>query len=193
MNDWATKFLFPSDSKSVDFERFLKEVDLENNDRMSRDKEKPGEIDANNNLKATFEQLSSERINDECSKNLVMLKSLEVIIQERVNSFSVFLASQSKIKTSFDVFRYTHGTLRQAFDALFVFTEQEMQQARQEANLEELKQVIMQCRIDSQKKMQEYQQQVLISEREVSLAEKKLKKSQSALQKLIEVKDKYKL
>jgi hypothetical protein len=169
MNDWATKFLFPSDSKSDDFERFLREVDLENNDRMSRDKEKPGEIDANNNLKATFEQLSSERINDECSKNLVMLKSLEVIIQERVNSFSVFLASQSKIKTSFDVFRYTHGTLRQAFDALFVFTEQEMQQARQEANLEELKQVIMQCRVDSQKKMQEYQQQVLISEREVKV------------------------
>ena len=164
---------------------------MENNERMSRDSEKPSEFDASTgNLRSTFEQLSPDRINDECNKNLAMLKSLETIIQERIQSFAVFLASQSKIKTSFDVFRYTKGTLRQAFDALFVFTEQEMQQARQESTLEELRSAVMQCRVDAQRKMNEYQQQVLASEREVTLGEKRLKKSKSALNRLLEQKDK---
>ena len=88
------------------------------------------------------------------------------------------------------MFRYTQGTLRQAFDALFVFTEQEMQQARQEATLSELKQVIMQCRLDTQRKVQEYQREVLAAEREVSLAEKKLSKSKEILNNLIYKKDK---
>ena len=56
-----------------------------------RDTESPTEFDSNNNLKASFEQLSSDRINDETNKNLAMLKSLETIIQERVQSFAVFL------------------------------------------------------------------------------------------------------
>ena len=64
-----------------------------------------------------------------------------------------------------------------------------MQQARQESTLEELRQVIMQCRVDSQKKVQDYQQQVLTAEREVSLAEKKLKKSKNSFKKLLEQKD----
>ena len=140
MNDWATRLLFPPTGRGGDFDRFLQLVDNENNDRMSRDTESPTEFDENNKMKASFEQLSAERIHDESSKNLHVLKSLETIIQERVQSFTVFLSSQTKAKTAFDVFRYTQGTLRQAFDALFVFTEQEMQQARQEATLEELKQ-----------------------------------------------------
>ena len=189
MNDWATKFLFPPTGRGGDFDRFLQIVDNENTDRMRRDTESPTDFDANNNLKASFEQLSAQRISEESSKNLVMLKSLETIIQERVQSFAVFLASQSKIKTAFDVFRYTSGSLRQAFDALFVFTEQEMQQARQEATLGELKQVIMQCRLDTQKKVVEYQKEVLAAEREVTLAEKKLSKLKDQLQKLLDLKD----
>ena len=44
-----------------------------------------------------------------------------------------------------------------------------MQQARQEATLSELKQVVMQCRLDTQKKVQEYHKEVLSAEREVTL------------------------
>ena len=58
---------------------------------IRRDTESPTEFDSNNNLKASFEQLSNDRINDESNKNLAMLKSLETIIQERVQSFAVFL------------------------------------------------------------------------------------------------------
>ena len=65
-----------------------------------------------------------------------------------------------------------------------------MQQARQEATLSELKQVIMQCRLDTQRKVQEYQREVLAAEREVSLAEKKLSKSKEILNNLIYKKDK---
>ena len=89
MNDWATRLLFPSGGRSDDFDRFLREVDHENNDRMSRDSEHQSELDAQNNLKSSFEQLSSERINDETNKNVIILKSLETIIQERVQSFGV--------------------------------------------------------------------------------------------------------
>ena len=65
-----------------------------------------------------------------------------------------------------------------------------MQQARQEATLSELKQVVMQCRLDTQRKVQEYQREVLAAEREVSLAEKKLSKSKEILASLIYKKDK---
>ena len=62
-----------------------------------RDTESPHELDSNNHLKASFEQLSAERICDESNKNLVMLKSLETIIQERVQSFAVFLVRLANV------------------------------------------------------------------------------------------------
>ncbi len=65
-----------------------------------------------------------------------------------------------------------------------------MQQARQEATLSELKQVVMQCRLDTHRKVQEYQREVLAAEREVSFAEKKLSKSKETLTSLIYKKDK---
>ena len=41
---------------------------------LSLAKEVFDEFDSNNNLKASFEQLSNDRINDESNKNLAMLK-----------------------------------------------------------------------------------------------------------------------
>jgi hypothetical protein len=82
------------------------------------------EFDASIECKPTFEQLSEERILDEVNKDILILKSFETIVQERMHSFSLFLGGLNKIRSSFDMFQYSSGTMRQALDAFFVYIEQ---------------------------------------------------------------------
>ena len=115
-----------SSKNRANLEQFLREVDVENTEHMSFQRDFDEELEC----RATFEQLSHERVVDEAGKNILILKSFETILQERMQSFAVFLTALSKARGSFEVFQYSDGSLRQALDALFVFTEQELQQAR---------------------------------------------------------------
>ena len=103
-----------------DFDQFVQEVNNENVEYLSFRRE----LDAEKEVKPTFEQISQERILDEANKNIQVLKSLETILQERSQAFDTFLSAQAKYRSSFDIFQYCEGTLRQALDALFVFLEQ---------------------------------------------------------------------
>ena len=77
--------------------------------------------------KPTYEQLSQSSINLEANKNVVILKSFETILQERVTASERFLGGFSKTAGSFEYFQHSDGSLRQAYDALFVYVEQELQ------------------------------------------------------------------
>ena len=103
-----------------DFDLFIQEVNNENVEHLSFRRE----LDAKKEVKPTFEQISQDRILDEANKNVQVLKSLETILQERSQAFEMFLSAQAKYKSSFDIFQYCEGSLRQSLDALFVFLEQ---------------------------------------------------------------------
>lgn len=118
---WASpvKFLFPERPKE-ELARFIEDINEQNAEFMSYKKEFEVGVD----LSPSYQQLSQDRIDDQCSKNILMLKSFEHVLEERLVAFNKFLDSLSKTRTSFDAFQSSEGSLRQALDALFVFIEQ---------------------------------------------------------------------
>ena len=144
---------------------------------------------------------------DELNKYVQILKSFETIIQERVQSFNLFLTGLSKAKTSFDIFQHAEGTMRQALDAFFVFIEQvntsskfissrlkliifyssqELQQARQQLGLGDVRKALSEVKVDAQRRMSDYQQEIAQAEKEVLVAEKKLGKTKEHYEKCLE-------
>ena len=121
MSEWAARLglVFP-DKARADFDQFVDEVNNDNLEYLSLTKQ----FDESKETKPTYEQISQERILDEANKNILVLKSLETILQERTQSYTTFFAAQGKYKPSFEIFQYCEGSLRQALDALFVFVEQ---------------------------------------------------------------------
>ena len=121
MSEWAARLglLFP-DRARAEFDLFAEEVNSDNAQRLSFLQD----FNEDKETKPSYEQISQERILDEANKNIQILKSLETILQERTQSYSTFFAAQGKDKSSFEIFQYCEGTLRQALDALFVFLEQ---------------------------------------------------------------------
>ena len=121
MSEWAARLglVFP-DKARTDFDQFVDEVNNDNVEYLALRKQ----FDESKETKPTYEQISQERILDEANKNILVLKSLETILQERTQSYTTFFAAQGKYKPSFEIFQYCEGSLRQALDALFVFVEQ---------------------------------------------------------------------
>jgi hypothetical protein len=122
MSEWAARLLqvFPEQKAKADLDIFLEELSNENVEFMSN----RTDFDCVKEVQPTYEQLSQERILDEANKNIQVLKSLEMLLQERTQSFNMFFAAQAKYRPAFEIFQYCSGTLRQALDALFVFLEQ---------------------------------------------------------------------
>jgi hypothetical protein len=118
---WASpvKYLFTERPKE-ELARFIEEINLENSEKMSYKREFEEAVD----LSPSYQQLSQSRIDDQCAKNIMMLKSCEHVLEERLYAFNKFLDSLSKTRMSFDAFQTSEGSLRQALDALFVFIEQ---------------------------------------------------------------------
>jgi hypothetical protein len=166
-----------------DFDLFIQEVNNENVEHLSFRRE----LDATKEVKPTFEQISQDRILDEANKNIQVLKSLETILQERSQAFETFLSAQARYKSSFDIFQYCEGTLRQSLDALFVFLEQDFQQARQQQLLNDLRRALSEVKVDAQKRLADYQREVNGAEKEVAAAEKRLSKSKDVLEKTLEL------
>lgn len=72
----------------------------------------------------SYEQLSSERIIDQINRNLAILKSLEAILEERLQAFSQFFNTLNKTRVSFEAFQLADGSIKHALDAFFVYEEQ---------------------------------------------------------------------
>lgn len=186
MSEWVSRLgvglLFTGEKVKADFHQFVEEINNENVEFLSCRKE----FDEVKETKPSYEQLSEERILDEANKNIQVLKSLETILQDRTQSYNTFFTAQGKNKTSFEIFQYCQGSLRQALDALFVFLEQELQQARQQNTLGDLRRALSEVKVDAQKKLTDYQREVNNSERDVAVAERKLAKSKESLERFLE-------
>jgi hypothetical protein len=186
MSEWAARLLFPPEKPRADLDEFVQQVNNENVEYLSFKKE----FDERKETKPSFEQVGQDRILEEANKNIKVLKSLETIIYERSQSFSALLAAQAKYKGPFDNFQYCEGTIRQSLDALFVFLEQDLQQARQQQLFGELKKALQLVRSDTQKRLADYQREVHIAEKEVISAEKRLTKSREVFEKSVDARQK---
>jgi hypothetical protein len=119
----------------------------------------------------------------------MVLKSLENIMQERMQAYTQFLNTLSKVKSSFEVFHYCSGSLRQALDSFFLFIEQELQQARQQITLNDIRRTLSEVKVDAQKRLVDYQKEIINAEKEVTNAEKKLIRTKEQLEKHINWKE----
>ncbi len=108
----------------------------------------------------------------------------------RAQSYDRYMSGLSKIAFAFEHLQDAEGTMRQAFDALFVYTEQELQQSRQQAALGELRKQVTEVREDTERKLAEYAREVQNLAKDVAASEKKLNKSKDALSKALEAKTK---
>jgi hypothetical protein len=185
MSEWVSRLgasLLFVDKTKADFHQFVEEINNENIDFLSCKKE----FNEVEETKPSYEQLSPERISDEASKNIQVLKSLETILEDRTQAYTTFFTVQGKNKTSFEIIQYCQGSQRQALDALFVYLEQELQQARQQQTVGDLRRALSEVKVDAQKKLTDYQREISNAEKNVSLAEKKLAKSKDSLENFLE-------
>jgi hypothetical protein len=122
MNEWASKIMnnFSSNGTRAEFDKYMLEVRNQNLEYMSYNKD----FDEEAETRPTFEQVSQDLILEEANKNVMILKALENIMQERTQAYNQFLTTLSKSKSAFEVFNYCNGSLRQSLDSFFVFIEQ---------------------------------------------------------------------
>jgi hypothetical protein len=152
MNDsWPVKLLFQDKQKS-DLIKFIHEINSENAEQMSYQQE----LSVTQELTPTYQQLNQEQINEHTMKNILILKSLEGLLEERVTAFQKYFDVIQKSKNSYDIFHETNGSLRQALDTLFVFVEQELQQTRQQILLSDLKRLVSEAKADAHRKANNY-------------------------------------
>jgi hypothetical protein len=168
MNDsWPVKLLFQDKPKS-DLMKFIHEINSENAEQMSY--QQPDLTSSSSStataataaaiitqeLTPTYQQLNQEQINEHTMKNILILKSLEGLLDERVTAFQKYFDIIQKSKNSYDIFHETNGSLRQALDTLFVFVEQELQQSRQQILLNDLKRLVSEAKVDAHRKANNY-------------------------------------
>jgi len=175
------RLLFP-DRNKADFKEFIEEVEKRDAEHLSFQKDLDEELEC----RPTFEQLDQERILDESNKNIQVMKSLGEILQDRMQSYNHFLTTLGKTKHSFEGFQYCDGTIRQALDALFVYVEKELQTSRQQLVGSEWKKALSDLRHDAERKLSDYQRELIAVEKDYHSAEKKLMKSKETLEKLYE-------
>eukprot|EP01035_Chromulina_nebulosa_P020475 gene20475-26565_t len=173
MNEWASKFMsvLPNNNPKTDFNKFIKEKDF----------------DEDIETRPTYEQISLELILDEANKNILLLKSLEYILTERVQAYQQFFNTLSKAKASFDVFQHCEGSLRQSLDSFYLFVEQELQQARQQISLSDIRRSLSEMKVEAQKKLNDYMKEIANAEKDVNNCEKKLLKSKEQLDKYMDI------
>ena len=170
----------------VHFQIFCVQVTNDQAEHMYYNKEFNAEMEC----RPTFEQLSHERIVNEATRNINVLKALENIIGDRMVGFNSMHTTLAKANTSYELLENVEGTLKVALDSLFVYTEQEMLQYKQHVFLGDLRKSLSEIRADAQRRIGDYQKEINAVEKEVHSAEKKLNKSKEALEKCVESKNK---
>lgn len=138
----------------------------------------------------TYEQVSHDRIIDEANKNVAVMKSLENIINERLNGFNAMYASVSKTRPQFEAFEQSDYTMKGALDSFFLYVEQEILQSKQSIFLGDLRRSLNEMRVDAQKRLTDYQKEIAAAEKDVAAAEKKLTKSKENYDRNMEFKAK---
>lgn len=111
------------------------------------------------------------------------LKALESLVSERLTAFSTYYTSIVKARSSFEAFESVGGTLRLAFDSLFLFTEQEIAQSKQQIFLGDLRKSLSEMRADANKRIADYQREIAQAEKEVASAETKLARTKEQAEK----------
>ena len=185
--EWASGFLDNGNNGGTgrpNLEKFLEEVSTENTEHLFFHKKIDSKFQEEE-CRPTYEQLSQSTIMHEAARNLKVLQNMEMMVQERMQAHERFLSGLNKIHTTFECFQDYEGTIRQAYDALFVYVEQELQQARQQLILGDLVRMIKDVRLDATHKLADYSRELENLEKDVRASEKKLSKSKDVMNKLV--------
>lgn len=179
---WANNFLSDSSSQRENLDQFLIEVNNENAENLTIDKP----FDNLEDFRPSFAQISDNSIEKEANKNIQLLKSMETILQERTQAYERFLAAYNKTGSCFESLQESDGTLRQGFDAFFVFINTEIQRASQQLDLNKCRKKLTEIKVGCQKRLSDYQREISACDKEVSVNEKKTFKIRESLDKLRE-------
>ena len=76
--------------------------------------------------------------------------------------------------------------MRQAYDSLYVFVEQELQQARQHLVMGTVRKQLTEIKVDAQKRLGDYKREVANTDKEVQNAEARVVKAKQTLMRLTE-------
>jgi hypothetical protein len=127
----------------------------------------------------------------ESNRNMLILKSVDYILQERLSSFNSWIASLKKSRSSFDSFQYSDGTIREALDHFFYFIEEEREQTQKQLVMADWRKTVVDLKTDIQKRLVDYQKELVNIGKEVTACEKKLSHSKEKLEKYIENRNKF--
>ena len=179
---WANNFLSDSSSQRENLDQFLIEVNNENAENLTIDKP----FDNLEDFRPSFAQISDNAIEKEANKNIQLLKSMETILQERTQAYERFLAAYNKTGSCFESLQEADGTLRQGFDAFFVFINTEIQRASQQLDLNRCRKKLTEIKVGCQKRLSDYQREIAACDKEVNIHERKTFKIRETLDKLRE-------
>ena len=184
--EWASSLLEASpSSNSAQLDQFLDEVNRSNAEHLYFHQEVDHAFELEE-CQPTYEQLLQSSINAEANRNVMILKSFETILQERIQAHERFLGGFSKTSSIFEHLQSCDGSMRQAYDSLYVFVEQELQQARQQLVMGTVRKQLTEIKVDAQKRLNDYQREVANSDKEVQNAEARVAKAKQTLAKLME-------
>lgn len=132
--------------------KYIEEINHENTEYMSY------KTDVNEliELTPTYQQLNQLQINEQNKGNILLLKSFENILEERVEGYLKYLQMINKTRNSIEIFSHFDGTIRQALDTLYVYLEQELSHAKQQIILNDLKRLVSEAKVDSQRRSNNY-------------------------------------
>eukprot|EP00605_Chrysophyceae_sp_TOSAG23-4_P000264 GSChrysophyteH1.ASY1.ANO1.305.1 assembled CDS len=190
--EWASGFIDGGGSSAnsrLNLEEYLEGIPTQN-DKHPYIQKSVDEKFQEAECRPTYEQLPQSSIVRAANRNLKVLQSLELLVHERMQAHDRFLSGLGKVQNTFEQLQDCDGTMRQAYDALFVYIEQESQQARQQQILGELKQLLVDRRMDCNQKLNAFSREVENLDKDVRAAEKKLSKSKEIMNKLLETKSK---
>jgi hypothetical protein len=184
--EWASSLLeAPPSSSSAQLDQFLDEVNRSNAEHLYFHPEVNHAFEIEE-CQPTYEQLLQSSINVEADRNVMILKSFETILQERIQAHERFLGGFSKTSSIFEHLQSCDGSMRQAYDSLYVFIEQELQQARQQLVMGTVRKQLTEIKVNTQKRLNDYHREVANGEKEVQNAEARVAKAKQALARLAE-------
>jgi hypothetical protein len=149
------------------------------------------ELDELLETRASFDQLRDDVIIEDANSNVLMLKTLESILSERMEGYRLLVQSLAKSKQHIDTLRglqkdMPESSLKSSFESLYSFIELEHQHAKQQLQFTDLKRILIEVKNDSQKRLAEYSSQIMVAEKDLTSMEKKVGKAMEKLDRSID-------
>eukprot|EP01036_Dinobryon_divergens_P050395 gene50395-67497_t len=129
----------------------------------------------------TFEQVSQEAIIEEANINIAILNALENILHDRATALNSYQTILSKSTLQFEVCQLSRGSARNALDALFVYEEQDLQQAKLHGVISDIRKSVAEAKANASRQLADYERELTNAKKDVSVAEKKVAKSKEHL------------